>query len=237
MCIRDSTYTECLQEGVHACFARGIDSWVDTVEQLLADPRGTRAMAVRAQRRAQELFGPHQAEAFWTPLVQPPAAQVRALAASQRRRLLVLNVYFAPQSVGGATRIAQDQVRAIQEQLGDQWEVTVLCTESASWQADLDREPADPSKPRKVWQIEQPLPIQVHQWQGARVVRLTLPPRSWSRHHDVSVEAFCRRWFAAERFDLVHAHCIQELGIGPLTVARDLGIPYVVTLHLSLIHI
>ncbi|QNJ13179.1 putative alpha-glycosyltransferase/ family 4 [Synechococcus sp. A18-46.1] len=225
------TYTECLQEGVHACFARGIDSWVDTVEQLLADPRGTRAMAVRAQRRAQELFGPHQAEAFWTPLVQPPAAQASALAAPQRRRLLVLNVYFAPQSVGGATRIAQDQVRAIQEQLGDQWEVTVLCTESASWQEDLDREPADPSKPRKVWQIEQPLPIQVHQWQGARVVRLTLPPRSWSRHHDVSVEAFCRRWFAAERFDLVHAHCIQELGIGPLTVARDLGIPYVVTLH------
>ena len=120
-------------------FARGIDSWVDTVEQLLADPRGTRAMAVRAQRRAQELFGPHQAEAFWTPLVQPPAAQASALAAPQRRRLLVLNVYFAPQSVGGATRIAQDQVRAIQEQLGDQWEVTVLCTESESWQADLDR--------------------------------------------------------------------------------------------------
>ena len=71
----------------------------------------------------------------------------------------MLNVYFAPQSVGGATRIAQDQVRVFQEQFGDQWEVTVLCTESESWQADLDQEPADPSKPRKVWQIEQPLPI------------------------------------------------------------------------------
>ena len=63
------------------------------------------------------------------------------------------------------------------------------------------------------------------------MVRLTLPPRSWSRHHDVSVEAFCRRWFPQEGFDLVHCHCIQEMGIGPLTVARDLGIPYVVTLH------
>ena len=225
------TYTECLEEGVHACFARGIDSWVETVEQLLADPRGTRAMAVRAQQRAQELFGPHQAEAFWRPLVQPPAAQATALAAPQRRKLLVLNVYFAPQSVGGATRIAQDQVRVITEHLGDQWEVTVLCTESESWQADLEREPTDPTQPRKVWQIEQPLPLQVHQWQGARVLRLTLPPRNWSRHQDVSVEAFCRRWFAAERFDLVHAHCIQELGVGPLTVARELGIPYVVTLH------
>ena len=225
------TYTECLEEGVHARFARGTEAWVETVEQLLADPRGTHAMAVRAQRRAQELFGPHQAEAFWRPLVQPQTAKASALTTPQRRRLLVLNVYFAPQSVGGATRIAQDQVRALTEQLGDHWEVTVLCTESESWQADLEPAPVDPNEPRKVWQIEKPLPMQVHQWQGARVVRLTLPPRSWSRHHDVSVEAFCRRWFASERFDLVHAHCIQELGIGPLTVAREQGIPYVVTLH------
>ena len=225
------TYTECLEDGVHARFARGIDTWVKTVEQLLADPRSTRAMAVRAQRRARELFGPHQGEAFWKPLVQTPPAQASVLEAQQRRKLLVLNVYFAPQSVGGATRIAQDQVRAIREQLGDHWDVTVLCTESESWQADLDQAPADPNYPRKVWQIEKPLPMQVHQWHGARVVRLTLPPRSWSRHHDVSVEAFCRRWFAEERFDLVHSHCIQELGIGPLTAARELGTPYVVTLH------
>ena len=225
------TYTECLEDGVHARFARGIDTWVETVEQLLADPCGTRAMAVRAQRRARELFGPHQGEDFWKPLVQKPAAQGSVPAAPPRRKLLMLNVYFAPQSVGGATRIAQDQVRAICEQLGDHWDVTVLCTESDSWQADLDQAPADPIKPRKVWQIEKLLPMQVHQWHGARVVRLTLPPRSWSRHHDVSVEAFCRRWFASERFDLVHCHCIQELGIGPLTAARELGTPYVVTLH------
>ena len=32
--------------------------------------------------------------------------------APQRKKLLVLNVFFAPQSIGGATRVAQDQVQA-----------------------------------------------------------------------------------------------------------------------------
>ena len=232
------TYTECLEEGVHARFARGIDSWVETVEQLLADPRGTRAMAARAQQRAKELFGPQQAEAFWKPLIDPVDSSSAPLASPLRKlKLLVLNVYFAPQSVGGATRIAQDQVRALVEGLGDQWEVTVLCTESDPYMNVLNPETVEGSHSQEtgqqldVWQIERPMPVQVHQWHGARVVRLTVPPRSWSRHHDVSVEAFCRRWFAAERFHLVHAHCIQVLGVGPLTVAREHGIPYVVTLH------
>ena len=53
---------------------------------------------------------------------------VQKKAAVQKKKLLVLNVYFAPQSVGGATQIAQDQVRGLCEELGDSWEVTVLCT-------------------------------------------------------------------------------------------------------------
>ena len=232
------TYNECLQDGVHARFAKGIDTWVATVEQLLADPRGTRAMAARAQQRAKQLFGPHQAKAFWKPLINPVDSSSAPVALPPRKlKLLVLNVYFAPQSVGGATRIAQDQVQVLSERLGDQWDITVLCTESDPYMNVEDPESAEihhtqeTAKSLSVWQVECPIPVQVHQWSGARVVRLTLPPRSWRHHHDMSVEAFCRRWFPQEGFDLVHCHCIQVMGVGPLNVARDLGIPYVVSLH------
>ena len=224
------TYTEILEDGIHARFARGVDEWVTVVEQLLADPRGRRAMARRAQERALALFEPAQAEAFWRPLIGSGPEPAAPLQRRRRRRLLVLNVFFAPNSIGGATRIAQDQVRALCDQLGDDWEVTVLCTDPAPW---MQIEPLEcsPEDEPEVWELDQPLPVEVHQWHGARVVRLTLPPRSWTQHHDRSVESFCRRWFAQERFDLIHSHCIQVLGVGPLQVARELGIPYAITLH------
>ena len=222
------TYTEILEDGVHTRFARGIDAWVAVVEQLLANPGETRAIARRAQQRAQQLFGPQQGDAFWRSLLKESSAPLSKT--PSRRRLLVVNVYFAPQSVGGATRIAQDQVRALCENLGDAWDVTVLCSDPEPWMA-VEPPDLDADDEREVWEIEQPLPVEVHRWHGARVVRLTLPQRNWKQHHDLSVEAFCRGWFRWERFDLIHCHCVQVLGVGPLIAAREQGIPYAITLH------
>jgi glycosyltransferase involved in cell wall biosynthesis len=217
-----ATYTELLEDGVHARFSQGTEQWVEAVEKLLADPSGRRAMAKRAQQHAQELFGSHQAERFWRPLIEPPDSSHPS---PQRNKLLVLNVFFAPQSIGGATRVAQDQVQALADELGDQWEITVLCTEDEPWQ--LPETPHDP----EAWLQPGPIPLQIHSWNGVRVVRLALPERPWSEHHDQRVEQLCRWWFAQESFDLIHAHAIQVLGVGPLRVAAEQGIPYAVTLH------
>ena len=154
--------------------------------------------------------------------------------APRRRRLLVLNVFFAPQSIGGATRVAQDQVKALLDHLGDQWEVTVLCTDKEPWQMIefSDRNRLDgASGPRPIWEEQWPWPVDVHDWHGARVVRMAIPPRAWREHQDASVAYFCRQWFPGEAFDLIHAHCLQVLSVAPLTVAAELGIPYLVTLH------
>ena len=217
------TYTEILEDGVHTRFASGVEQWVSAVEQLLADPCNMRAMAQRAQQRAQELFASAQADVFWRPLLEPRPVGESATRGRQRRKVLMLNVFFAPHSIGGATRIVQDQVSALTSRLADDWEVTVLCTDPESWMRPPKS--SDQSGPSKPWLYEQPLPVQVHQWNGARVVRLTVPAKDWGHHQEVSVAAFCRRWFAQERFDLVHAHCIQVLGVGPLQVARQRNIP------------
>ncbi len=235
------TYTEILEEGVHARFARGEEQWVEQVEKLLADPGERLAMARRAQRHAQQLFGPHKAKDVWSPLLRPGGTGLfRSLGSApvalqqRRRRLLVLNVFFAPQSVGGATRVAQDQVKALVDQLGDRWEVTILCTDKSPWQAIADSEDnslAIHADSNPIWAQQRPLPVDVHDWHGARVVRLAVPLRAWREHQDTSVENFCRQWFPAEAFDLIHAHCLQVLSVGPLKVAAELGIPYLVTLH------
>ena len=214
-----ATYVEQLEHGQEALFARGAEEWIRAVHLLIDDPARRQALAERAQARARELFAPACAEGFWQPLLAEPPD--RPAAGPPRRRLLVINVFFAPQSIGGATRVAQDQVRQLLERAGDLYEVTVLCADHGPWQL----EPAAEGDP------EQPLAVDCHSWHGARVVRLALPPRPWRQHHDPQVAAFCRQWFADESFDLIHAHCLQLLTAAPLQVAAELGIPYLVSLH------
>lgn len=222
-----ATYTEQFEPGREALFARGVEEWIRAVQLLIDDPTFRQALAERAQARARELFAPACAEGFWQPLIAAPPDLPAPTA--PRRRLLVINVFFAPQSIGGATRVAQDQVRQLLERAGDRYEVTVLCADHGPWQlepaAEGDLEPG-PEEP-----AEQPLAVDVHGWHGVRVVRLALPPRPWRQHHDPQVAAFCRHWFAEEGFDLIHAHCLQLLTAAPLQVAAELGIPYVVSLH------
>ena len=47
-----------------------------------------------------------------------------------------MNVFFAHQSIGRATRVAQDSVRAMMDDRQTNYEITVLCTEYNNWQAN-----------------------------------------------------------------------------------------------------
>jgi glycosyltransferase involved in cell wall biosynthesis len=216
-----ATYRECLEPGVHALFASGREQWLEQIEQLIADPQRRLQLAREAQAHAQALFGPQRAEACWRPLIEPEGT---ARPAPAKRKLLVPHVFYGPQLMGGATRVVWDQLQALQQQAGDAWQITVLCSDHTPWQGPETDAP-------EPWCIDAPIPVQVHAWDGVRVVRLALPPRPWREHHDASVERFCRWWLAQEGFDLIHAHCLQVLSVAPLQVARELGIPYAISLH------
>lgn len=206
-----ATYREILEEGVHGLFAADGPAWVVAIERLITDPALRQRLALQAHHRALELFGPAAGQAFWQAL-QPlsPAVPVR--------RVLLINCFFAPQSVGGATRVAQDRVRELLASATPEQpvEVTVLCADLDPWQEG----PAGGA-----------MPLDLHQWYGATVVRLGLPSKPWDWHHDGEVEQFCQDWFQRESFDEIEAHAVQILTAAPLRVALRLGIPYRVVLH------
>ena len=207
------TYRDDIVDGRHALFASGSLNWMDCIERLLRQPQLRFDLANQAQKLAQELFEPQRGEGLWKSISEnnePSSIRKR------RKKILIINVFFYPQSVGGATRIAQDHVLAVITHLGGHYDVTVLCIDPNNWQKGCS---------------EGPLPLQVHDWNGARVVRMSLPGKPWSWHHDGLVENVCRDWFKRERFDLIHAHSLQVLTAAPLKVARELDIPYCITLH------
>ena len=210
-------YTDAGQDRQHLLTATDQDQWVSQVERLLADPALADQLVAQAQQQIHTLFNDGVAEHFWQQQLRTPSQLngTADLATSQRRKLLVINVFFAPQSFGGATRVAQDQVLDILQNHGDAYDVTVLCIDHDTWQDTGSNA----------------LPLDVWHWHGARVVRLAVPPRPWAETHDPRVEAFCSRWFQQEQFDLIHCHCCQVLTASPLAVAQELGVPYIVSLH------
>jgi glycosyltransferase involved in cell wall biosynthesis len=206
-----ATYVELLEDERHVLFASDQQGWVMALERLIGDPSLRRDLALQAHERAMQLFGPSVGNTFWQALL--PDATVAPV-----RRVLLINCFFAPQSVGGATRVAQDRVRELLASSTPEQpvEVTVLCTDLDPWQGS----PVDGA-----------MPLDVHQWFGAKVVRLGLPGKPWDWHHDGEVERFCREWFQRESFDEIEAHAMQILTAAPLRVALSLGIPYKVVLH------
>ena len=68
---------------------------------------------------------------------------------TEQKKVLVINVFFAPQSVGGATRVAQDYVQDIYDQTID-YDVTALCTDYDRWQTDIGKNIRDVAKNQNI---------------------------------------------------------------------------------------
>ncbi|TVS07099.1 MAG: glycosyltransferase [Cyanobium sp. PLM2.Bin73] len=216
VCSPVRAYTDVATPEEHLLLAEDQQAWVNQVERLLHNPELLNRLRNQARQHAQSLFHDQLGDQIWNQQLQLQAkASDAASPAAHRQKLLVINVFFAPQSVGGATRVAQDQVREILQHHPDAYDVTVLCIDHDPWQ-DLSGDS---------------LPLDLWHWHGARIVRLAVPPRPWADIQDGRVESFCREWFQDESFDLIHCHCTQVLTASPLVVARQLGIPYLVTLH------
>jgi len=208
VCSPVRAYTDAGVPEQHLLSADGPEQWLQQIERLLADPALHARLVDQAQQQVHTLFHDGLAEHFWRPFL---AGEMPG----KRRRLLVINVFFSPQSIGGATRVAQDQVLELLDRHRDAYDITVLCADHDPWQ-DTNRDQ---------------LPLDTWHWHGARIVRLAVPPKPWSHVQDGRVEAFCRQWFQQQAFDLIHCHCCQILTASPLLVAQDLGIPYLVSLH------
>lgn len=125
--------------------------------------------------------------------------------------LLVTNVFFEPFSYGGATVVAEEVVREIARQTG--WKITVISTSST-----LDI-PA----------------YQLVRAKGAGVNNIIISVPSFAHGADSymnsRVEAIFSRLVASLEPDIVHAHCMQNIGIGGLRGLKQKNIPLIISTH------
>lgn len=190
--------------------AATVDEWAASLTSLIDSADLRERIGQRAKNLAYQAFGPRVASANLQKILnhgqEPPAQPV------ERQRLLVVNVFYKPQSIGGATRVVEAEIKELQRQFGDRFEIEVLCTDhSPNSRAEFESEQ---------YIIDDVL-----------VTRLYAPLRDWADHHDTRIEAWCREFFVARQYDLIHFHCVQILTASPLAAAITCRIPYCVTVH------
>ena len=126
--------------------------------------------------------------------------------------MLVVNVFFPPQAIGGATRVVTDQISELSAKYSKKFEVGVLCGN------DED----GPS-----------YHIEAYSWNGVPVWSVSTPKREhmdWI-HDDPQTAPLIQQVIASFRPDLVHIHCIQRLTLSVVKEVAAFGVPYVVTVH------
>ncbi|MFE1601955.1 glycosyltransferase [Methylobacterium sp. ID0610] len=177
--------------------------WQDAVPALLrfADDPAWREAASRAARTG-----------FASRFLAPPAPARAPQPGPARPRILYANVFFPPQTVGGATRVLKDNIDYILDHHHEAFDLAVLTSDDENDRAGAAR---------------------VDDYRGIPVLRIATPQEidmDW-RPYNAQVYRHALTALETVRPDLVHIHCLQRLSVAVAEACRTLGIPYVVTLH------
>ena len=206
-----ATYREVVTDGVDGLLAETPEAWFQALDRLVRDAAYRHAIGEAARARALGAYGDAAAAANLTRIFKA-VTKAAPRGRRRRRRVMIVNVFFPPQDIGGATRVVADNVRDLLRDHGDQLEIEVFTT-SEGGRTPYERRRYD--------------------WNGVTVTAVTsgaLPRPDWVADDPRMGEAFDAA-LARFRPDLVHFHCIQRLTGAVCRAARSRGIPYVVTVH------
>lgn len=193
-----------IDDGTTGLLAADTDAFAATLLHLIDDPTLCQDIGTAARKCVLRDYALPKMGAA---LIQ----QMQATRPAPKPKLLVVNVFYPPQTLGGATRVVADNVDHILTHYGDEFEVDILTTQNGG---HIPHEVHAVSHSRaRIWAITNDK---------------TLPERSM--HHpvmDARIDALLDRITP----DIVHVHCVQRLGAGIIDACRKRGIPYVLTLH------
>ncbi|WP_040308775.1 glycosyltransferase [Asticcacaulis biprosthecium] len=206
-------YRDVLKDGQHALFALTSEEWEAALGRLIADADLRRNLVTRSRRLIETRY----TTAYWAQetarsgMLNLSSSQPQ-VASRPKQRLLVVNTFFWPQSIGGATRIAESYVEDLARRYGDAFEIFVLCAnanpdENSNFQCD-------------------------YFWCGnVLVAQIDGPARDWGDAFDDRVErrvaSLIRRW----KIDIAHLHSIQILTASVAVALQAARVPIVLTLH------
>jgi tetratricopeptide (TPR) repeat protein len=210
------TYLEVLDHGVDSLIASTPEEWFNNIEQLVIDENSRNSIAKAAAEKTWKQYSvPVMAENIKKVLmtgVERGIEKGDLKPRTSKKKLLIVNVFYPPQSIGGATRIVRDNVDIIQEKYGDQYDIYVFTS--------------DDDNPN-------PYQISEYTYKGIHVTKVSTPMMvgmDWQYQNPEIYDIFSQ-YLEFNQPDLIHFHCVQRLTASVLEAAANQKIPYIVTIH------
>jgi glycosyltransferase involved in cell wall biosynthesis len=205
------TYKEVVRDTETGLLVTSPKHWFTAIESLIASPARRRSIGMRARQEVLKTYSMHALSKTIAGIFAQ-ATGVERNAAPPRIRVLVVNVFFAPQSMGGATRVVIDNVQDLCALAGDDFEFEIFTTTEGA------TEPYLPT---------------TYRWQGMRVTGISTPhePDIDSKVTDPDMAAAFEATIKRFAPDIIHFHCIQRLTASLCSVATQAGVPYCITVH------
>ncbi|WP_022950587.1 glycosyltransferase [Leucothrix mucor] len=206
-------YLDVIDNGVDGFIARTPDEWYTSLKTLIESKDLRRTVGLASMVRTKELYA---IEILGQKLVNNLSKYIDNITpkqqADKKTKIAIVNVFFRPQSIGGATRVVEDNFDVMRSKYAEEYDVCVFS-------ADKD--------------FMKSHQVVVNNIEGSRVYRVSTLWRENMDWHpkDNKMYRVFTNFLDLEKPDVIHFHCVQRLTASVVEAARDAQVPYIVTVH------
>jgi glycosyltransferase involved in cell wall biosynthesis len=202
-------YRDVLTNGQDALIASNETEWFDALDSLIINSELRKQIAQQALTKVQTEY---TVEHLGQSLTNKLDNLLVKSDLKPKKKLALVNVFFPPQAIGGATRVVSDNFDILQKQYGDEYELVIFTSD--------DR-------------CTTPYQLTSYQHNGVTVYRSTILYRENMDWHskDENMYTLFEQFLTIEKPDLIHFHCVQRLTASIVEAAKDKQVPYIVTAH------
>ena len=205
VCSPRAAFADVIVNGENGFLADGEQQWYDAFDTLVKNPKLREDMAQAAYRTVTDTYSPQAIGR------KQLAAAVRPETfGSKKTKILSFNVYYHPQSFGGATIVAEQLNKLLaDDEVYEIYAVTTL--------------------PVSGWLPE--YSTIRYEYGKVTVFGVAVPAKDSAAYDNPQFSAVVKDIVGLVQPDIAHIHCIQSMGVGIVDICRQHNIKTVVTLH------
>lgn len=208
---KTKTLCEAAEEGKYALLYDSHDSLYEEIKHLVTSRKHRKEIGENALRKVVSEYNLELLAQNLNEILSFTIPSQTTGSNKRKLKVVIVNVYYPPQAIGGATRVVADNIDdfALAHDLLD---VEVFTTTEGG---------------------RKPYSVECYSEQGIRVTAVTAPSNAYvdKDPYDPKMAATFGAYLDLVKPDLVHFHCIQRLTAAVCDAAFQRKIPYIITAH------